>query len=101
MLPHICVGIFQIVLKFNFSRRIGESRIYFRFHSDLKEIMKRARKAAIVESSAGEEDSDDSDFGETLGAKLKRKKLEAESAGENIKPDGPSPLPKKARTVKS
>ena len=101
MLPHICVGIFQIVLKFNFSRRIGESRIYFRFHSDLKEIMKRARKAAIVESSAGEEDSDDSDFGETLGAKLKRKKLEAESAGKNIKADGPSPLPKKARTVKS
>ena len=40
--------------------------------------MKRARKAAIVESSASDEDSDDSDFGETLGAKLKRKKLEAE-----------------------
>ena len=64
--------------------------------------MKRARKAAIVESSASEEDSDDSDFGETLGAKLKRKKLEAETAGKDIKANGgPSPPPKKARTVKS
>ena len=70
--------------------------------------MKRARKAAIVETSASEEDSDDSDFGETLSAKLKRKKLEAESAGKNKKAEpkksvthNPSPLPKKARTVKS
>ena len=101
MLPHICLGIFQNELKFNFSRRIGDSRIYFRSHSDHFEIMKRARKAAIVESSASEEDSDDSDFGETLGAKLKRKKLEAESAGKNPKTDGPPPVPKKARTVKS
>ena len=42
--------------------------------------MKRARKAAIVESSdSGEED--DSDFEETLGEKLKRKKLEEKSGG--------------------
>ena len=39
--------------------------------------MKRVRKAAIVESSGSEEDSDDSDFGETLRDKLKRKRLEA------------------------
>ena len=61
--------------------------------------MKRARKAAIVESSASDEDSDDSDFGETLSAKLKRKKLEAESSVK--KADNPSSPPKKARTVKS
>ena len=35
--------------------------------------MKRVRKAAIVESSGSEEDSDDSDFGETLRDKLKKK----------------------------
>ena len=39
--------------------------------------MKRVRKAAIVESSGSEEDSGDSDFGETLSEKLKRKRLEA------------------------
>ena len=37
--------------------------------------MKRVRKAAIVESSGSEEDSGDSDFGETLSDKLKRKRL--------------------------
>ena len=68
--------------------------------------MKRARRAAIVESSGSETDSDsgDSDFGESLGAKLKRKNIEAENAGKNVKlgrkklDDSP---PKKARTVKS
>ena len=68
--------------------------------------MKRTRKAAIVESSGSETDSgsDDSDFGESLSAKLKRKNIEAENAGKNVKlgrkksDDSP---PKKARTVKS
>ena len=68
--------------------------------------MKRARRAAIVESSGSETDSDsgDSDFGESLGAKLKRKNIEAENAGKNVKlgrkKSDDSPL-KKARTVKS
>ena len=49
--------------------------------------MKRTRKAAIVESSGSEIDSDgdDSDFGESLSAKLKRKNIEAENAGKNVK----------------
>ena len=49
--------------------------------------MKRARRAAIVESSGSEIDSDgdDSDFGESLSAKLKRKKIEAQNAGKNVK----------------
>ena len=70
--------------------------------------MKRVRKAAIVESSGSEEDSEDSDFGETLSDKLKRKRLEAgnsnvekEKSKEKSKTETASSAPNKAREVKS
>ena len=70
--------------------------------------MKRVRKAAIVESSGSEEDSGDSDFGETLSDKLKRKRLEAgnsnvekEKSKEKPKTETALSAPKKASTVKS